>query len=396
MTSAISSSSNQDVQASRWLQQYLKITEIVTVVAFAALGVAAAAGAIAVAASVPLAVLLGLVSAGSFGASALLIIGILKRDKRPELIDASPPNIPLTDLAAQQNYRVQIMNQTLGHLRAGHYTSPEGTRQSLDLSRAAQNASLFLSAGNVAQRPGFEPTRIIVKNKDCLHAAADLHTRGLNPMILDMASDGHFGGGYLTGARAQEEDCCRRSGLCFAGDTQHGLQRRNFYPLSGHSPGAGVYIPHVPIFRAGYDKGYEYLNQPFEAAFGIFAGFNHPPLDNSTGRARLFPAEAAATREKIRCFFEMARQKGHQSVVFGALACGAFRNPPDHIAEIAMDVITNEFAHCFKEVVISVLDDHNARLPHNPEGNFRPFARRALAVGGSVIDEHGQPITQID
>jgi uncharacterized protein (TIGR02452 family) len=307
----------------------------------------------------------------------------------------SPPSIPLNDVQGQIHYRVQIMNETLNHLKAGFYTSPDGKRHPLDLTRAAQGASLFLSAGNVGQRPGTEATKIVIKNQDCLYAAFELHAEGLNPLVLDMASDGHFGGGYLIGARAQEEEFCRRSGLCFAGDTRHHLQTRNFYPLSSHSPSAGVYIPRVPVFRAGYDKGYQCLNQPFEVACGVFAAFNRPELDYTSGSPRLRPAEAAATREKIRAFLEMAHQKGHQSVVLGALGCGAFRNPPDHIAEITIDVIKKEFAHCFKKVVIAVLDDHNTGHRLNPEGNFKPFAKRALAAGGKAFDANGRELTNI-
>ncbi len=309
--------------------------------------------------------------------------------------NGSPPNIPLDDVAGQKNYRIQVMNDTLKLLKTGSYTSPDGNKHTLDLSRAAQEANLLLNAGNGGQKPGSEQIRILVKNQDCLYAAAQLHARGLNPIILDMASDGHFGGGYLTGARAQEEDCCRRTGLSVAVDTQHGVQQRNFYPLSLQASSAGVYVPHVPIFRAGYDQGYQYLEHPFEAAFGIFAGFNRPPLDYSSGKPRLRQEEAGITREKIRTFFEMARQQGHQSVVFGALACGAFKNPPEHIAEMTMDVLNNEFAHCFKEVVIAILEDHNTGRAHNPEGNFKPFARCALAAGGQAFDANGQQITSI-
>ena len=304
MTTAIQLASPQEclAKASNWIQQNPQ-TAIITAVAFGALGIGLAAGAYLLAASVTLAAILGIASALGFGTSAVIAFTLLKNFRDPEQIQGVPPNIPLSDVAAQKNYRVQIMNQTLGHLRAGSYQSPDGTRHPLNLTRAAQGASLLLFAGNVAQRPGVEPTRIVVRNQDCLYAAADLHARGLNPMILDMASDGHFGGGYLSGARAQEEDCCRRSGLCFAADPQHGIQTRNFYPLSGHSAGAGVYVPNVPIFRAGYDKGYQPLNQPFEAAFGIFAGFNSPPLDNSSGSPRLRPAEAVGNPRKNSLFF---------------------------------------------------------------------------------------------
>jgi uncharacterized protein (TIGR02452 family) len=128
-------------------------------------------------------------------------------------------------------------------------------------------------------------------------------------------------------------------------------------------------------------------------AYGVFAAIHGPRLDTSSGRPRLSARDTAKTKEKIRTFFEMARQQGHQSVVFGAFGCGAYGNPPEHIAEIAMDVIKNEFAHCFKEVVIAIVDDHNAGQAHNPAGNFAPFARCALQTGGRAVDAHWQTWT---
>jgi len=350
--------------------------------------------------TVPLGILLGLATGLSIVSSAYIGSTLLQnhlKNRRnhanvtgqvtgrlDRAIDTSRQSI---DISEQTRHRgVQVMNETLGHLRAGFYTSPDGTRHNLDLRRAAQGASLLLSAGPFHQRPGIEPTRFIVKNQDCLYAAEEMNQRGLNPIVLDMASDGHFGGGYLTGARAQEEDCCRRTGLSVAVDRQHRLQQHNFYPLSIHSPSAGVYVPHVPVFRAGADRRYQYLNRPFQVAFGIFAALNQPLLNASSGRLRLRPAEATITREKIRTFFEMALLQGHDSVVYGAFGCGAFGNPPDQIAEMVIDVVRNEFAHCFKEITVAVLDDHNAWRAHNPEGNFIPFARSALAAGGTVIN----------
>jgi uncharacterized protein (TIGR02452 family) len=380
-----------------WTKQNPKLA-IITTIVFAALGITATSAMIA---TLTHAAVIGLTASLCFAACCtlgyFLVRQVLTTLQSPGIENTSgaPPNIPLNDVAAQTNYRVRVMNDTLNHLKAGFYTSPDGSRHTLDLTAATQGATLFLNAGPLAQRPGNEPTRIIVKNQDCLYAAADLNSRGYSPIVLDMASDGHFGGGYLGGARAQEEDCCRRSGLCLAADTRHGLQRRNFYPLHRNSQSAGIYVPRVPVFRADYDKGYQYLNRPFDVAYGILAAHSSPPLDISSGRPRLRPAEATVTREKIRTFFEMARQKGHQSVVFGAFGCGAFRNPPDHIAEIAMDVITHEFAHCFKEVVIAVRDDHNTGHAHNPEGNFKPFARCALRAGGRAFDANGQELTSV-
>jgi uncharacterized protein (TIGR02452 family) len=273
--------------------------------------------------------------------SLMIRLGLMKRSEQ-------------VDLIAGVSYRTKIMQETLTRLKEGSYTSPDGIRHNLNLEPAARGVKVVLSGGQVRQRPGSERTKISVKNQDCLYAASDLHAKGLNPIVLDMASNGHFGGGYLSGARAQEEECCRRSGLCLPLDTQHGLQQSNFYPLHKHSPYAGLYVPHIPIIRDASDQQYRFMNHPFDVAFGVIAAINQPPVKTVGGKLRLTPEATATTREKIRTFLQMAYEMGHRSVVFGALGCGAFRNPPDHVAEIAFDVITKEFAHCFKEIVISI------------------------------------------
>lgn len=392
MTSSVSSSSRPDqdflTPMRVWTHQNPGLAKI-TAAVFAVLGIAAA-GAILMVASIPLAVILGLASLAALSTSGMLASFFMQQD-----VGGSSPNIPASDVAAQNRDLAQVMQDTLTHLKAGSYISPDGRHIPLDHTAAAQGTVLYLSGGAVRQRPGNESTRLILKDQDCLYAAADLQARGLNPLVLDMANGHHFGGGYLGGARAQEEDCCRRSGLCMAVDTQHGLQRRNFYPLANHSATCGIYVPDVTVFRAGYDRRYQCLNQPFKVAFGIVDATHAPPLENAGGRLRLTPAVAQTTREKIRTFFEMASQKGHQSVVFSALGCGAFCNPPDHIAEMTLEVLQQEFAHCFKEVVIAIIDDHNTGHAHNPEGNFRPFARKVLSANGSVINSAGQRVSTL-
>jgi uncharacterized protein (TIGR02452 family) len=118
-------------------------------------------------------------------------------------------------------------------------------------------------------------------------------------------------------------------------------------------------------------------------------------LVNTSKGLRLRDEEANVTREKIRTVLEMALQKGHKSVVLGALGCGAFCNPPAHIVELFMDVIEKEYPDCFQEIVFAVLDDHNTGKAHNPEGNFKPFARHVLKRGGEAFDSHGRSLTKV-
>ena len=56
--------------------------------------------------------------------------------------------------------------------------------------------------------------------------------------------------------------------------------------------------------------------------------------------------------------------------MLSALGCGAFNNPPGHIAEIFRDILRGEeFAGQFRHVWFAILDDHNS--PSG--GNLQPF-----------------------
>jgi uncharacterized protein (TIGR02452 family) len=85
----------------------------------------------------------------------------------------------------------------------------------------------------------------------------------------------------------------------------------------------------------------------------------------------------------------MAYRNGHKSIVLSALGAGAFANPPKHIAELFREVIEREYPNCFEEIVFAIIDDHNTRQPHNPEGNFKPFAVEFSKLGAQVIAQSG-------
>lgn len=101
----------------------------------------------------------------------------------------------------------------------------------------------------------------------------------------------------------------------------------------------------------------------------------HPMLASAK---RLAPAEEQLLRLKIHTLLTACRDNGATHLVLSALGCGAFRNPPDHVAELFKDALSpasGMFRGCFKKVVFAIFDDHNAGKKHNPEGNFLPFER---------------------
>lgn len=67
---------------------------------------------------------------------------------------------------------------------------------------------------------------------------------------------------------------------------------------------------------------------------------------------------------------------GHDSLELSAFGCGAFRNPPKHVAELFKAVFNEpEFKNRFRQVTFAIIDDHNAGKAHNNASNFEPFKR---------------------
>jgi uncharacterized protein (TIGR02452 family) len=302
----------------------------------------------------------------------------------------SPPDLAALGDKGRKTYRTTIMNETLETLKNGYYINSKGQKVTLDLQPSIQSLYCESTSGETRTRDGKYNTQIFLDKKDCLTVTHDCIKRGLNPIVLDAASDNHFGGGYKTGAGAQEENICRRSGLCYSVDPMIGMQTKDFYPLNKQGSHAGLYVSNVPVFRGEEKEGYPYLDQPFETAVGIFAAYNfnehHQPkngipsqnirrliIDQKTGKYRLPDPEAHETKQKLRNFFHVAQTNRHDSVVLIPWGCGAFCNPPKHICEMAMELITQEFPHSFKEIHFSIIDDHNTGKAHNPRGNYVEF-----------------------
>ena len=90
----------------------------------------------------------------------------------------------------------------------------------------------------------------------------------------------------------------------------------------------------------------------------------------------MYPKETEITLEKMRTIFRLGMANFHDSLVLSALGCGAFGNPPAHIAKLFHQVIEeDEFKNKFKLIDFAILDGYKTGLQHNPEGNLLPFQK---------------------
>jgi hypothetical protein len=219
--------------------------------------------------------------------------------------------------------------------------------------------------------------------------------------VLNLASEASPGGGWLSGALAQEECLCYRSSLALS-------LKREFYPIPENG---AIYSPNVVIIRDAWSRGHEPLNTkaedlPVVSVISVAAlrsprtktvrtdaaGTGGPQVRRSDQSDDLsvsgYPGlkvvyaneeDRELMKTKMRVSLRIAAKHGHGKLVLGALGCGAFRNPPVEVATLWKEVLSeSEFrGGWWDDVVFAVLDkgSDGSNGGMDREGNFKIFER---------------------
>ena len=122
------------------------------------------------------------------------------------------------------------------------------------------------------------------------------------------------------------------------------------------------------IFRENEKSGYQLADAPWKVNMVAVAGMNSPELIWENGKERIAPELIEGVKNKVRTIFRIACTHCQKNLVLGALGCGAFGNPPEHIAEIFRDVLCEkEFEGAFRRICFAVKTDHNSGGSRNYE-----------------------------
>lgn len=172
---------------------------------------------------------------------------------------------------------------------------------------------------------------------------------------LNFASAKNPGGGFLGGAKAQEEDLCRVSALYPSQITQRAYYDANRACETLLYTDHAIYSPSVAFFR---DERLELLDAPFVGSILTM------PAPNAGEHLRNQPGDARGVRDalerRIAMVLAVARAHGHRELVLGAWGCGVFRNDPVQVAELFDSALRSPlFAGAFERVVFAVYDRPN-------------------------------------
>ncbi len=71
----------------------------------------------------------------------------------------------------------------------------------------------------------------------------------------------------------------------------------------------------------------------------------------------MLPEMVEGTHKKIKMILDCAIVLSNYTLVLSAFGCGAFKNPPEQIAEIFKEEL--KYNHTFNDVYFSIKPDHN-------------------------------------
>lgn len=254
-------------------------------------------------------------------------------------------------------------DEVLTWLNRGRYPSPDGRHVDIRAAVDAAVSGTRLYTGedledlvHCSPRPRDETpdtsTRIEVVDATTQESASALSAVG-DVALLNFASARSPGGGFLRGARAQEEDLCRCSALFAALSAEPRYYAANRAHPSALYTDHLIYSPRVPFFRTASEA--PLLAAPFLASV-ITA-----PAPNAGALMEREPmsltAVAATFARRWRNVLAVAEAQGHDTLVLGAWGAGAFRNDPQVVATEARDALTSQrFARSFRHVVFAIPD----------------------------------------
>jgi uncharacterized protein (TIGR02452 family) len=267
---------------------------------------------------------------------------------------------------------VEVAQATLAIVDAGAYQARSWRRHDLRaaIDRAVQGTRLYTPEEGAAllARPagtGRAPATEVSAETTGAAARRLVQREGIARVLaLNFASALEPGGGFLRGARAQEEDLARSSALyhCLRGQRAYYDVNRAYPRLyTDHM----LHSPAVPFFR---DDDLALLDEPFLCSILTVPA---PCLLELTGRDDSLETVSRTLHARAGKLLAVAEAAGERTLVLGAWGCGAFRNDPVVVAGVFADWLGSpRFAGSFDRVTFAVYD----RAPGQP--NLAAFRAR--------------------
>jgi uncharacterized protein (TIGR02452 family) len=293
--------------------------------------------------------------------------------------EESQPSKPQGRDNAGRNERRALAESTLEIIGAGHYTLRDVEYDIRPRLNAMVSGTRFYAANSLLsmwQHPTpasnsarDRATEISIVEISTLQGATTLSsTPYISPEeprrrvgVLNFASAKKPGGGFRSGAQAQEESIARSSTIypslvSFTGDKFYGHHKKD--PKGGYYSHAMIFSPDVTIFRT--DSGE--LTAPFEVdvvtSAAVNAGVARRTLHGQVAGEAEEVKIGKAMRERMGRILFLFEKHGIKDLVLGSFGTGVFQNKVSLVAAIWAELLTApgaRFTNSFDRVMFAIL-----------------------------------------
>lgn len=161
------------------------------------------------------------------------------------------------------------------------------------------------------------------------------------PLVLNMADDIYPGGWVNMGSFAQEESLFRRTNL-------HLTLTKDLYPVYYDE---ALYSPDISVLKSS-----ELVAYPDPAPTLDFISCPAVKYPLLTEEDTLSEEDCRQLARKIKTILQVAKIHGHDTVIFGAMGCGAWQNPAKCVARVFKEVL-EEYDGWLPNYVFAILKD---------------------------------------
>lgn len=170
--------------------------------------------------------------------------------------------------------------------------------------------------------------------------------------VLNFASYKNPGGGFMSGAWAQEEVLCHYSTLYNVLSSQKIM--KNYYEKNREDLNRGLYrsklvFSHNIVFECNNNK---------KKCCVITCPAPNRGAALRGGRATEVEVEKEM-KERIEMILSTANIMGCKNIILGAFGCGVFRNKSEVVAKMFKQLIDTKYNKCFEHIIFAVPRDKN-------------------------------------
>ncbi|KAJ7072682.1 hypothetical protein C8F01DRAFT_973552 [Mycena amicta] len=268
----------------------------------------------------------------------------------------------------------KIANDSLAAVQKGQYEDASGNTHLIDDLGASKFEShtefygpdsAVLSAWATTstvplESPNPTKTQIILAKSSTLEGIRLLDNSTIRG-VLNFASATRPGGGFLSGARAQEESLARSSNIYSSLMTSAG---QRFYALHKNGPQhadkaythAMIYTKSVRFFRTDDGAWIEPADADVVTSAAVNAGVVRSRYKGGDPEAAI----EVAMRERMGRILRLFEKQEIPDLVLGSFGTGVFRNNVGMVARLWVELLLApdaRFAHSFKRVVFAIIDE---------------------------------------